>query len=78
MVLRISREAKRSNATGNYSRKCARNVSAEVLRDSPSLITPDASDSLISPLNENGAPDWEDEGNWMAARLSSRPIEELA
>ena len=57
---------------GNAAEECI----CRVLRDSPSLITPDASDSLISPLNEKGAPDWEDEGNWMAARLSSRPIEE--
>ena len=57
---------------GNAAEECI----CRVLRDSPSLITPDASDSLISPLNEKGAPDWEDEGNWMAARLSSRPIED--
>ena len=57
---------------GNAAEECI----CRVLRDSPSLITPDASDSLISPLNENGAPDWEDEENWMAARLSSRPVED--
>ena len=57
---------------GNAAEECI----CRVLRDSPSLITPDASDILISPLNENGSPDWEDEGNWMAARLSSRPAED--
>ena len=58
---------------GNAAEECI----CRVLRDSPSLITPDASDSLISPLNEKGAPDWEDEENWMAARLESRPPEDL-
>ena len=58
---------------GNAAEECI----CRVLRDSPSLITPDASDSLISPLNEKGAPDWEDEENWMASRLESRPSEDL-
>ncbi|MED6312974.1 MAG: PD-(D/E)XK nuclease family protein [Candidatus Thermoplasmatota archaeon] len=57
---------------GNAAEECI----CRVLRDSPSLITPEAPDTLISPLNEDGAPDWEDEQKWMAARLSARPSED--
>ena len=51
---------------GNAAEECI----CRVLRDSPSLISRDSNESLISPLNEDGAPDWEDTGNWMATRLN--------
>ncbi len=52
---------------GNAAEECI----CRVLRDSPSLISRDSNESLISPLNEDGAPDWEDTGNWMAIKTES-------
>ncbi len=54
---------------GNAAEACI----CRVLRDSPVLIAPDAPDVLTSPLDGDGRLDWEDTGNWMAARLAARP-----
>ena len=53
---------------GNAAEECV----CRVLRDSPVLIAPDSTDVLTSPLNSDGAPDWEDTGNWMGSRLPAR------
>ena len=57
---------------GNAAEECI----CRVLRDSPSLISRDSNESLISPLNEDGAPDWEDTGNWMATRLNPLGVDD--
>ncbi len=54
---------------GNAAEECI----CRVLRDSPVLVTADASDLLTSPLNSEGAPAWEDTGNWMGTRLAALP-----
>ena len=54
---------------GNAAEACI----CRVMRDSPSLHLAEDEDAMSTPLNEDGAPEWDDPSNWPGPRIE--PVE---
>tara|TARA_Y100001970_G_scaffold128347_2_gene158496 strand:+ start:4928 stop:6769 length:1842 start_codon:yes stop_codon:yes gene_type:complete len=57
---------------GNAAEACI----CRILRESPTIISPESPDILISPLTDEGIPDLKNKENWIAPRLTPRNEEE--